>query len=491
MTRIIGLSLIFIGSFITIFAQPTLLPVFTRIGLEIDQNSTGYLNLKKATETIGHRLSGTSNGNKAEQMAYQLFRKAGFQDVIFQPFEMKTWQRDSVFLEVVPYNSDNYIDFKAVALAHTPILSSINAQIIDLKNGMPEDFKLFEGKLKGKIVLMDLNPIDLPADRPNLHRSEKTALAILAGAAGVIMANSVAGQVLLTGTASVTGELIGIPAVCVSLETAKQLRNWLAQEKLQAHIFMKNNYKKVVARNIICTLKGSSKVQEIIVIGAHLDSWDLATGAIDNGIGAFTVLEIARVFKTLALKTNRTIQFVLFMGEEQGLHGSKHMVRMLQKQNKISQISYMINLDMPGNARGFNICGRSEAKDFFVSTGKQIALLDSSFYNKIENQAYLHSDHQPFMLNGIAVCNPIADMPKSVYDCYHADCDRLDLVKKAYISHTAKYTAMMLYALANTDVLPAKKLTDSENKDFLVSQNLKQKLILGKDWHGSEKKSVK
>ena len=79
---------------------------------------------------------------------------------------------------------------------------------------------------------------------------------------------------------------------------------------------MTNVSKKIKARNVIATLPGKS--DDRIVIGGHLDSWDLATGAADNGLGSFTIIDIARIFKVLKIKPKRTIDFVLFMGEEQG-----------------------------------------------------------------------------------------------------------------------------------------------------------------------------
>jgi hypothetical protein len=111
------------------------------------------------------------------------------------------------------------------------------------------------------------------------------------------------------------------------------------------------------------------------VIGGHLDSWDLASGAIDNGIGSFAVLEIARVFQALGLKPRRTIQFVMFMGEEQGLLGSEALVRQMTKDGSLKDVRYMINLDMAGNPTGFNVAGREEMIPFFTEAGRLMSRL--------------------------------------------------------------------------------------------------------------------
>lgn len=221
-------------------------------------------------------------------------------------------------------------------------------------------------------------------------------------------------------------------------------------------------------------------------LGGHLDSWDLATGAMDNGIGSFTVLDVARVFQALKLKPKRPIEFVMFMGEEQGLLGSKALVKKYKDEGKLDQVQLMMNLDMVNNAKGFNAMGRPELRAFFDEIGKKIKKVDSTFTNTNPNSAGLHSDHQPFMIHGVPVCSPSGSFPIKAYNCYHANCDRFDLIDRKQINNNVRFTAMMLYALANADALPVKKLNDNDTKEFLIKQNLKNELIIGKDWRWEE-----
>jgi hypothetical protein len=237
---------------------------------------------------------------------------------------------------------------------------------------------------------------------------------------------------------------------------------------------------------VIATLKGSKLPREKIVIGGHLDSWDLATGAIDNGIGSFTVLEIARMFKALKLKPKRTIEFVMFMGEEQGLLGSKAYINKMLGDKSIRQVRYMVNLDMAGNPIGFNAFGRDEMLPFFTETGKKIQAIDTVFHNSVSNNAGLHSDHQPFLLNGIPVMAPVSNLDRKVYQCYHANCDNFKLVNKKHLDNSVRFTAMMLYALADADEIPAKRYTDIQTKEYLVKQGLKAELVLGNEWRWKE-----
>lgn len=483
LTAIFGI-LVF-PSFVTLKLE-SLEQIFNLINKDVLENGNAYASLGEATSTIGHRLTGSINGKKGEEFAYNLLKGYGYKNLNYQPFTVESWSRDTVSLTLVPAESDNFVDVKVVALAHSPVSSHVSAQIVDCGDGLEGDFEKVKNEIKGKVALFNIN-IQNPDNKSlkNLHRSEKTALAIEHGAAAVIIANAVEGGVLLTGTASVTGELIPIPAVCVSVETGKAIRRWIRDEKnILGVIDMRNFSRPIKARNVIATIEGTSKKlkKEKIIIGGHLDSWDLATGAMDNGIGSFSVLDIARVFKKLNLKTSRTIEFVMFMGEEQGLLGSRNMVKQYLDANKLEDVKLMMNLDMVNNTMGFNAMGNDKLKAEMDKIGELMAKIDPAYKNMNRNAAGLHSDHQPFMIHGVPVCSPSGSFPVKAYNCYHANCDRFDLIDKDQINNNVRFTAMMLYALANMNELPVKKLNDSETKEFLIKQNLKQELVIGKDW---------
>lgn len=482
------LAILFISLIFTAFkAKDTdLIEIFAKINQDVLQKGKVYETLGEATSTIGHRLTGSTNGKKAEEYAFNLLKKYGYSNTQYQPFVVESWSRDTVSLTLVPEKSDNYVDYEVVALAHSPVSSHVSAKIVDCGDGLEDDFEKVKEDIKGKIALFNINiQGESNKGKKNLHRSEKTALAIQHGAAGVIIANAVEGGVLLTGTASVTGELIPIPAVCVSVESGKSMRRWVRDEKnILAVIDMRNFSRPINARNVVASLPGSSKKlkNEKIIIGGHLDSWDLATGAMDNGIGSFTVLDVARVFKSLNLKTKRTIEFTMFMGEEQGLLGSRHMVKKYMETNQLKNVKLMMNLDMVNNAMGFNAGGNDALKAKMDEIGEMIKKVDSDYKNMNRNTAGLHSDNQPFMLRGISTCSPSGSFPVKAYNCYHANCDRFDLINKDQVNNNVRFTAMMLYALANLDVLPTKNMSDEETKEFLTKQNLKNELIIGKDW---------
>lgn len=459
--------------------------VFKKINEEALANSRAYETLEEATKTIGHRLTGSEEGAKAEEYTYNLMKSYGL-DVEYQPFEVESWSRGDIEVQIGAQG--NLEAMPAVTLAHSPVSAEITGEIVDMGNGVDADYEARPDAVKGKIALVYIGTLpNSPKGTPGLHRSEKTALATKYGAIGIIIINQVDGGVLLTGTASVTGSLIPIPAVCIGKEDGMGLKETLGKSKQFASIKMTNQSGLINARNVIATIKGSELPDEKVIVGGHLDSWDLATGAIDNGIGSFAVLDMARTFAALDLKPKRTVQFVMFMGEEEGLLGSRYMVNQAIENGTIDQIKYVMNQDMSGNPAGFGTGGRPEAEPFFKKIGKEIMAVDSTtFTNAISNGAGLHSDHQPFMLQGVPYTSPSSRLDRTIYGCYHSDCDDFDLVNREHMVNNVRFSSMMLYALADTDTLPAQKLNDDETKAFLEGHDLKLKLQIGGDWRWND-----
>lgn len=452
--------------------------IFARINTEVLQNSKAYATLGEASSTIGHRLTGSENGKLAEEYTFNKFKEYGFDDVRFQEFETKAWARGTI---AVTLDGDSV---KAVTLGHAPVESNVTGELVDMGNGLEADYTANPGAAKDKLVLIYIGVLEgSPEGTHNLHRSEKTAIAIKNGAKGVVIFNQVDKGVLLTGTASVTGELIPIPAICIAKEKGFELKEKLkGGKKIQANISMTNHSNVIKARNVIATLKGSELPDEKIIIGGHLDSWDLATGAIDNGIGSFAILDIARAFKANKLQAKRTIQFVMFMGEEQGLLGSSYMVDEAVKDGSIESIKYMFNIDMGGNPVGVNAGGKLNDTTFFKTVGTDIMAIDTIYKNKFSNRSGLHSDHQPFMLEGVPILSVASNLDRSIYGCYHSDCDDFNLVNEAHIRNTARFGTMILYALANAEKLPAEKMDSETTKQFMIDNNLEEPLRIAGEW---------
>jgi len=470
-----------LGLFLSTRAQDNFSSVFKQINTEVQTNSQAYQNLKIATEKIGHRLTGSSNGAKAEELAYNLFKSYGF-EVKYQPFEVESWDRKTLAVKIGK-DRNSLSAVKAVTLAHSPVKANVTAELIDVGNGLEADYQPLKEKVKGKIALIYLGVLPgSPKGTASLHRSEKTAIATKYGAVGVIIINKVEGGVLLTGTASVTGKLIPIPAVCIGLEDGMALKEKLKSGMQFAQIEMTNFSGMIKARNVIATLKGTELPNEKIVVGGHLDSWDLATGAIDNGIGSFSVIDMARTFEKLKLQTKRTIEFVMFMGEEQGLLGSKAYVSQGLKDKTLSEVRFMLNYDMTNDPKGFSTT-RKEMEPLFKSWGAEIVKIDTGFKNIFYAGAGLHSDHQPFMLEGIPTGSGTGGkLPNNSGPFYHSDGDGFHLVDEQEMKNTVRYSAMLTYALANTSKIPVNRFSDADLKIFLESQKLKEPLKIAGEW---------
>ena len=450
--------------------------VLDLINKEVQQNSEAYQQLKKATETIGHRATGTENGRIAEEYAANLLRSYGY-DVSFQEFTFSGWNRKSLDLKI------NNQPIKAVALAHSPANVSLLGELIDLGNGLEEDYKKIGDKVKGKIVFAALGLLDgTPKEIENLHRSEKTALAEKYGAKGIILFNRPAGGILLTGTASVTGEIIKIPAINISLEDGLKIKENLSKGKEIAKIEMKNDVGQMKGRNIIAKIIGSKFPNEKIVLGGHLDSWDLATGAIDNGVGSFSVMDIARTYKKLNLQNDRTIEFVLFMGEEVGLIGSKYYVNQALKDGSINQIKTMSNMDMTTNPKSYYSTMESNLP-ILTDYANDVQKVIPDFKLKTFASVDLHSDHQPFMLQGVPIIGlSDSQFTKGALNCYHANCDTFDYVEEIGLKNNVILETYLLYRLSNLKEIPSKRWNEQEVKEALIKGNLETPLRISGDW---------
>ncbi len=441
----------------------------------------GYDWLAWSTTKHGHRLTGTPHGERGERTADSLFREGGLENVRFFPFEARAWQRASVELSVS--SADSTWRPACVALAHSPVSASISAPVVDLGNGLATDLAIAGDGVRGRIALINIGLVGAPKEAGNLHRSEKTALAIAAGAAGILFVNNVAGHVLLTGTASVNGELIPIPAACISSEDGALIRGRLAEGlAVEASLGMTNRSDRVMARDVIAEIPGTDLADEVVLVGGHLDCWDLATGATDNGLGSFSILDMARCLKATGIRPRRTIRFVLFMGEEQGLLGSRALVEHYARTGELAQIRCMVNMDMTGHPQGFGVTGPDGWKELVERINADIRTVDSTaFAGRTSTGAWLHSDHQPFMLAGVPVINPHSDLGGHVYGCYHSSCDDIHLVDPQAMVDNVRFVGMLLVSLADAGVLPP-HFTDEALRTRLMQEGLEDKLRIGGDW---------
>ncbi len=450
--------------------------VFKSIDLEVRTHSQAYTMLTDICERFGSRMAGTESAEQAEEFVSLLFRSYGFEDVFFQPFTFNQWQRGDVRLRID--TAGTYVDLPALALAFTPS-GNVNASIVDAGNGLINDYNDLD--VTDKIVLIHLGLLPgTPSNIKNIHRARKLSLAIAQGAAGCIAVSPVPGGLPVTGSATLDGEMIRIPAVSISYEEGEKLRASLSRRDARARIVTTNSCQPAYARNIVARMEGYEYPEETIVVGAHLDTWDISPGALDNASGAVSVLEIARILKALDLKTRRSVEFVLFMAEEEGHYGSELYVREARQRNLLDGIRYMFNHDMTINTYGFNLMGHHESEDFFKKTGALIALTDSAFTDTMEHITYMGSDHAPFLMEGITTFTPLCRY--EAFHTYHTNADEPQYINPEMINSNVKASAMMVYALANAPELPASRMSQEQLRTYLIDNQLQEELVISGDW---------
>jgi hypothetical protein len=141
----------------------------------------------------------------------------------------------------------------------------------------------------------------------------------------------------------------------------------------------------------------------------------------------------------------------------------------------------MLNFDMTNNPKGFS-SGTEEDSALIKSIGAAAKQTDTSFKNTFHSGLGLHSDHQPFMLEGVPTAGASGSLSKAIIDCYHADCDLFDKVKKDEMENTVRFGSMLLYGLADASTLNATHMNDDVLKEKLLKSNLKEALQIEGEW---------
>jgi len=206
----------------------------------------------------------------------------------------------------------------------------------------------------------------------------------------------------------------------------------------------------LVVYNTVGEIKGSEKPDEFVVLGAHIDSWDLAQGTTDNGTGTCIVLEAARALAKSGIKPKRTIRFCLFSGEEQGLHGSRQYVE--KHKGEMPKTSMCLVHDTgTGKVTGIGLQGRAAIKpilDAELISLKELGVSDISL------RSMSGSDHQSFERAGVPGFMIAQDMSEYRFT-HHTQTDTLDKAKDENLIQGAQVMAVAALRVANLpDLLP-------------------------------------
>ncbi|MBN1513354.1 MAG: Zn-dependent exopeptidase M28, partial [Phycisphaerae bacterium] len=207
-------------------------------------------------------------------------------------------------------------------------------------------------------------------------------------------------------------------------------------------------------RNVVGEVPGSGPLaDQVVLVGAHLDSWHLAEGAMDNGSGAVTILEAARVLARVGPRPRRTIRFVWFMGEEHGLFGSEAYVK--AHEEELDRIVAVINVDMAGEPRKFVTHGHPEVVSFLQAVVRDLP--GYALESDVASNMHTYSDHAAFMKQGVCALAISGELgPGARF--YHTPGDKYDTVDRRGVNGHAALVAVLARRLADADPMPAVRM---------------------------------
>ncbi len=287
------------------------------------------------TNNIGGRLSGSPESLAAVEYVKQMLDTLGMDTVWLQPCTVPHWVRgEKEIVRIVNSSSRGSVDLPALALGNSvgTGYSGITAEVVEIK-GLDALEKMKKNALKGKIAFfsepMDPTQISTFAAYGGAvgQRVYGASRASKLGAVGVVVRSMTTklDDIPHTGvTVYEEGVEKKIPTFAISTKAAVLLGDMLKTEKVR--IYMRSTCKMLepkISYNVVGEIRGSEKPDEIILVGGHLDSWDVGTGAHDDGAGCVQSMDVVQLFKRLNYKPKRTLRCVLFMNEENGQAGAK------------------------------------------------------------------------------------------------------------------------------------------------------------------------
>ncbi|MDB5207191.1 MAG: family metallo-hydrolase [Flavisolibacter sp.] len=321
-------ALLVLGFSVDSFSQAEDSIFLKRISDYILVNGKSYDDLRVLTKQVGARLSGSAGMYKAETWGLKTLQAAGADNAWLQECLVPHWVRGGKD-EVTALYKNSKKSLNVLALGNSNSSGKLlTKEVIEIKNFAELEAK--KNAVKDKIVFYNY-PFNnafistfLAYRDAGVYRSQGPSRAAKYGAAGVIvrsMSHSTDNNPH-TGATAYNDSFPKIPAVAIGLQDADWLSNQLKNTTVSVGLSTHGKFlPDTIGHNVIGELKGTEFPNEYITIGGHLDSWDAAEGAHDDGAGCVQTIEILRAFKALGYKPKRTIRFVLFANEENGLRG--------------------------------------------------------------------------------------------------------------------------------------------------------------------------
>jgi carboxypeptidase Q len=442
--------------------------------------------LQSLTDEVGGRPTGSAANLRAVEWALARFQAAGV------PARKEGFPMPPLWLERAArarVGGDLSVELRAAAMPFSTATPAggTRAPLLDGGFGLEADFQRLGSSARGAFVLVATHELK---DLDGLFREYTEAAGIesrafAAGAAGVAYMASRPRNLLYRHNASL-GPRNRHPLLVLEREGALRLQRLLRAGRrleLTAEIELEAGgaYESF---NVIGEIRGAEKPDEIVVVGAHLDSWDLGTGALDNGCNVAMLIDVARQIQALGLKPRRTIRFALWNGEEQGLHGSRGYTR-----------THEAELDRHLMAASFDI-GSGRITGFFTGRRPEVAravdralapLAGLGPFQQID-EPIVGTDNFDFMLQGVA--NLVANQESATYGPdYHARSDTFDKVDQRQLRLNAAIAAAVAWGFANGEAAWGRQ-SRAEIERLVETTNLKEQMVsfgLYEDWRSGQR----
>jgi hypothetical protein len=444
-----------------------------RVIAEALKSSSIEANLERLTDQVGGRVPGTPAMSKAVQWGVDAFKAAGADSVHTENFPIQaSWAEGATEFNIFsPY----HFKVRAISIAWAPALTlHRNVRIVDVGEGSAEDFAK-AGDVSGAMVLIHSNEMNKWEDlfAEYIKSRDTLELAVKAKALVIAFQSSRPHDLLYRHANASDGEIDRVPQVLVAREDAARITRLLASgEKLTADIAVPNRVGgPITAANVIAELRGSEKPDEFVVLGAHLDSWELGTGALDNGCNAALVVDALRAIKASGQRSRRSIRFILFSGEEEGLVGSHQYVA--AHRNEMDKAVGMVVFDSGiGKVTGFSLGGR---KDIVDATTSLVAPLKQFDAATLTADASYGTDHFDFLLEGVPTF--LANQEEDNYLInYHAESDTFDKVDIPRLKKHVAEAAFITYAIADAPERLGPRLDRAQIAETLRETHLDEQM---------------
>jgi carboxypeptidase Q len=441
----------------------------SRLVGEVFTNGRQLNYLSKLSDEIGSRLTGSAGARRAEEAMEAEMKRLGLANVHREPFTVPvSWERGSAEAVLVSHNNRrlNVASYTWSPGTNVPV----EGEIVDIGAGRPEDVERVRGHLRASVAFATPAGETLEAVIYNFYRTPVLARELKeAGAVGLLIASDKQHAMLYTAPVDFNARVAALPALSLSREDVGLIQRVLAAgQKPRVRLDVRNKLGPAFeSTNVIGEIIGRELPNEIVVLGAHLDSNDLGPGALDNAAGSAAVLETARAIKSLGLAPRRTIRFVLFTGEEEGMLGSNAYVARHRDEMERTVAALIMDVGA-GRPIGWFSMGRTDLDDRIRELMKPLAPFGVT---AIEHSAFAATDNAAFMAEGVP--NLILLQDESVYfTVHHTVADTFDKADARDYATCVATVAGTTFEIADQASRFGRKLSSDEVKKMAAESKV-------------------